>query len=200
MSADLLATASELASYLQTDVDTTTATLALELATGAVQAAAGQRLIRVDDDVVVLDLDHLDTGLYLYLPEAPVVSVDAVLVGAAAVTDVTVQLSRGRLYRPSGWRSSATAYPYPSSAPSTATVTYTHGYELTAQELQLARLVCLQIASGLYENAIGATSEQIDDYSVRYERAAAELQGSVMGMALRRRYGRPRRSSLLVKA
>lgn len=195
--ADQLVTPSELASHMQQDLDTATATLAIEVATGVVQAAVGQRLVRVVNDTVVLDVDSLDSGAYLYLPELPVISVGTVSVGATVVSDVTAQLSRGRLFRAYGWRSSSL---FPISAPSTVTVTYTHGYAIGDQTLQLARWVVLQLAAAVYQNPVaGVVREQIDDYAVQYDAAAARLdQSAVMVAALRRRYGRPRRSAQLI--
>lgn len=195
--ADLLATPEQLAAYLQKDLDTASATLALELATGVVQAAAGQRMVLVEDETVTLALDDLDGGPWLYLPEVPVVEVGAVVVGELVVTDTTTDSPRGRLYRPCGWRASERLT---LSAPSTVTVTYTHGYTDTDPRLQFARAVVLSVAAGAYENAVGAESEQIDDYSVRYAKAAAHLEGSPVAAALRRRYGRGRRSVLLVRS
>lgn len=196
--ADQLVTPAELASHLQTDVDTSSATQAIEVATGVVQAAAGQRIVRVVDDVVVLDLDEIDSGRYLNLPEWPVTAVGTVLVGATTVTDAVAQLSRGRLYRASGWRS-VSLYPY--ASPSTATVTYTHGLAAGDQRLQLARSVALNLAAAVYTNpASGVVREQIDDYAVQYDTAAARLdQSPFLIAALRRRYARPRRSVLMLK-
>jgi hypothetical protein len=103
--ADMLVTPSELASLLQEDVDTATATLAIEIATGAVQGAAGQRIVQVLNDTLTVDLDQLDCDPYLSLPEGPVTAVASAAVGATAITDYSVQLSRGRLWRSLGWRS-----------------------------------------------------------------------------------------------
>jgi hypothetical protein len=195
--ADMLATPSELASFLQKDVDTASATLALEIATGLVQAACGQRLVQVLNDVVVLDRDHYDCGPWLDLPQRPVTAVSSVVVGATAVTDHTVQLGRGRLYRAYGWRS-ATLFGY--ATPSTVTVTYSHGFATGDRRLQLARSAVLALASVAYENPNGATSEQIDDYAVRYEAAGARMEASPsLAMALRRQYGRPSNSVQLIK-
>jgi hypothetical protein len=195
--ADMLVTPSELAAFLQKDVDTASATLAIEIATGLVQAATEQRIVQVVNDTAVLDLDRHDHGLWIALPQRPVTAVSAVLVGATPVTDYTVQLSRGTLYRSYGWRS-ATLTRW--SAPSTVTVTYTHGYAAGDQRLQLARSAALTLAMLAYENPTGATSEQIDDYAVRYEAAAARMEASpALKQALRRQYGRPAGSVQLVK-
>ena len=193
----MLITPSEIASFVQKDVDTASATLAIEIATGLVQAAAEQRIVQVVDDTVTLDLDRHDYSRSLHLPERPVTAVGAVLVGATAVTDFTAQLRRGTLYRACGWRS-ATLPTW--STPSTVTVTYTHGYATGDQRLQLARAATLTLAMLAYENPTGATSEQIDDYAVRYEAAAARMEASpALKAALRRQYGRPAGSVQLIQ-
>lgn len=204
--ADMLVTVPELASVMQQDLDTATATLAVEIATGAVQSAAGQRIVQVAGDTVVLDLDQLDGGEFLYLPEGPVTAVASVLVGATPVTDYVAQLSRGRLWRSLGWRSSALAGAN-CRTPSTVTVVYTHGYTVGAQKLQLARGVTFDLGKTGYRAAEGGGAvlrEQIDDYSVQYAQMAASIEAALdpngaYARALRRQYGRAARSALLVK-
>jgi hypothetical protein len=197
--ADMLVTLEELASYLQEDVDTATATLAIEIATGVVQAATSQRLISVTNETVTLYVDEYDTGQWIELPQLPVTAVGAVLVGATTVTDTTADLSRGRLFRSLGWRSIA-LYPY--NQPSTVTVTYSHGYATGDRMLQFARSIVLGLAGATYAAApSNVVREQIDDYAVQYTTAATarldEMPGAVA--ALRRVYGRGPRSALLLK-
>lgn len=196
--ADLLATPSDLASLLQQDVDTATATLLLEGATAIVQGECGQRIIQVVGDVVVMDVDEHDGGTYLVLSERPVTAVTTVLIGATAVTDYTVTLSRGRLWRALGWRSTLVAY---YDQPSTVTVTYTHGYPAGHQKLQLARRAVLGLAAPLYPNPSAAASEKIDDYAVAFEAMAARMEASpYLSKALKRQYGRPGGSVRLIAA
>lgn len=194
----MLVTLEELASYLQEDVDTATATLAIEIATGVVQAATSQRLIYVADDPFTIYVDEYDTGHWLDLPELPVTAASGFMIGATAVADVTLDLSRGRAYRRCGWRSSIV---YPWNAPSTVTGIYSHGYQPGDQALQLARQVTLALAAAAYGNPGGATREQIDDYAIQYaETATARLDASPsLVAALRRKYGRGPRSALLLK-
>lgn len=196
--ADLLATPEDLASYLQKDLDTATATLALETATALVQTATGQRIVQVVDDEVILDLDEYDGGNWIFLPEGPVTEVSAVLVGETPATDYSAQLGRGRLYRANGWRSLL----LPTYVtPSTVTVTYTHGLPAGDQRLQMAKMAALTLAALAYENPNGAVREQIDDYSVQYEAASSLMSISpAMAAALRRRYGLRRRSVRLITA
>lgn len=203
--ADMLVTLPELASFLQQDVDNATGTLAIELATGAVQAAAGQRIVQVTDDEIVIDRDTHDRGFWLELPEGPVTAVGAVLVGALPVTDFTVQLSRGRLWRAYGWLSATRPY-WP--MPSTVTVTYTHGYATGDQRLELARGVVFELAKTGYNTASGSGAivrEQIDDYAVQYAQMAASIETALdpdgpVAKALRRQYGRRRRGSVRMLA
>ncbi|WP_146169038.1 hypothetical protein [Actinoplanes italicus] len=201
----MLVTAEELASLMQQDVDTATATLAIEIATGVVQSAAGQRIIEVVDDEAVIDLDVCDNSLYLPLPERPVTDVTSATVGATVVTDYQAQLQRGRLWRSMGWRSATLPY---WNAPSTVTVVYTHGYPVGHQRLQLARSVVFDLAKTGYNTAAGSgaiVSEQIDDYSVRYAEMAATIEAALdpdgpLARALRRQYGRPPGSVKLIAA
>lgn len=187
--ADQLATPSDLASLLQKDVDTASATLAVEVCTAVVQAAAdGQRIVQVTGDTEVIDLDAGFCSPYLYLTQKPVTAVISASVGVTAVTDFSVQLSRGRLWRLAGWRS--TTVPYWSISPSTATVVYTHGYAAGDQRLQLARGAVLSLARGLFDNPTGAASEKIDDYAVTYAAAEAALEAApALKKAIRKQYG-----------
>ncbi len=196
---DMLITLEELASYVQDDVDTATATLAIEIATGVVQAATSQRLIYVADDPFTLYVDQYDTGHWLELPELPVTAFGSIQVGATAVADVTADLSRGRLYRRCGWRSPIV---YPWNAPSTVSGIYSHGYQTGDRRLQLARSLVLVLAGTVYSNPNGATREQIDDYAVQYADAATTRLDAMPGAltALRRQYGRGPRSALMIKA
>lgn len=196
--ADQLATPVDLASALQSDLDTATATLWIECATAVVQSAAGQRIVQVIDDTVEFDLDGYDYGRYLDLPERPVTAVTSVLIGATAVTNYVLGKGRSRLWRACGWRSGLTAY---LDEPSTATVTYTHGYPVGHQKRQLGRSAVLGLAKGVYSNAGGVTSEKIDDYAVVYEAMSARMEASpFLAAALKKQYGRPVGSLRLIAA
>lgn len=190
--ADQLATALDLAALLQQDLDASTATLLVEIGTAVVQATVGQRIVQVVDDVAVLDLDEHDGGPWLYLPERPVTAVSAVLVGSTPVTapvGYTTQLSRGRLWRSTGWRSTLLAY---YDQPSTVTVTNTHGYAPGHQKLQLGRGAVLGLARPFYPNPSGAARITIDDYTEVYDAMTARMDASpFLQTALKRQYGRP---------
>ena len=190
--ADQLASPEDLALLpgVDPDLPEATATLLVECATAVVQATAEQRIVQVEDDTITLDLDGYDGGVYLRLPERPVTAVGPVLIGDAAVTDFTPQMSRGRLWRALGWRSTLVAC---FDQPSAVTVTYTHGYPADHQRLQLARSAVLSLAAGSASGAAaGVVREQIDDYSVQYEAMASQVEASpFLAKALRRQYGRP---------
>jgi hypothetical protein len=197
--ADMLVTLEELASYLQEDVDTATATLAIEIATGVVQAATCQRLIYVADDPFTLYLDQFDTSHWLELPELPVLAVGSLTVAGTPVADVQADLSRGRVYRLWDWRA---RYRYPWNMPTTVTGVYTHGFQAGDRGLQLARSMVLGLAGAAYATVpSNVVREQIDDYAIQYTGTATarldEMPGAVA--ALRRKYGRGPRSALLLK-
>lgn len=182
--ADMLATPTDLAALLQRDVDTASATLALEVCTAVVQAAAGQRIVRVVDDAVTLPGG---TDRYLRLPERPVVSVASVTLDGTLLTagtaSGTYRVSGNALYIEDGWLPDC-------SAPSDVAVVYTHGYAAGDQRLQLGRGMSLSLARGLFTNPDGTIREQIDDYAVAYAEAAAALEASAgMSGLLRKQYG-----------
>lgn len=195
--ADQLATPGDLAARLQSDLDLATATVLIEAATAVIQAVAGQRIVEVVDDEVILDIDQWHSGLYLDLPERPVTDVTTVLIGATSVSDWVPVHRRGRVWRADGWRSTLTAYP---SQPSTATVTYTHGYPAGHQRLQLGRGTVLALSAPLYPNPTSATSIKIDDYAEAYEAMTVRMEGSPsLQKLLRRQYGRLPGSAVLAK-
>lgn len=188
MAGDQLATPSDLASLLQHDVDTASATLAVEVCTAVVQGAAdGQRIVQV-----VSDVDQVigTTGQWLRLPQWPVTAISAVTLDGVTLTAgvpgsgaLTYRLVGNRLYRGCGWQTYC-------GEPSTVGFTYTHGYATGRQELQLGRGSVLSLGRGLFENPSGVSSEKIDDYAVTFAAAAAALEASpVLKAAIRKQYG-----------
>lgn len=186
---DRLASPQDVTWLLGDGVDINQAILLIECATGAIQAVTGQRIVQVVDDVQVLDLDGYDCGQYVVLPERPVTAVGAVLIGTTSIVDFVAQLSRSRLWRAYGWRSTLIRY---MDQPSTVTVTYTHGYPVGDQKLQLARGTVLSMIRGVADNPTGAVSEKIDDYAVTYAAMKSFLDASPELVALlRKAYGKP---------
>lgn len=183
--ADMLLTTDELATYLQADVDSAAAALAIQLATGRVQAAAGQRLVAVTGDAFELDGSR---DPYLKLPERPVNAVTAVTIDGLPVTDYTTYGRTGRLWRYCGWRgltiTTASAIPPLSKVAGI----YDHGYQPGDQRLQLARAVALQLAGAAMSNPSGVEALAIDDYRESWGSAVGEVS-TVDAAALRRAYG-----------
>lgn len=157
---DMLATPAQLASYMQQDLDLASAELALQGATGEVQEATGQRLVRVVDDEVTLYAVYGRSALAL--PQQPVVSVASVTANSLAV--IGWELVDGRLEKAFGW------YGLPGVGASDygrVTVVYTHGFAVIPQRLVD---VTLRLAAERYSTTSGLAlaSVQVDDYAERY--------------------------------
>lgn len=198
---DMLATAADLQAMPGVTLTTDEATLLIQLGTAVVQSVCGQRIVQVVDDQVVLDLDEYDGGPWLFLPERPVTAVSAVAIGATALatlTDYTVQLSRGRLWRATGWRSTLLAY---CDQPSTVTVVNTHGWPAGHQRLQLGRAATLGLAKPFAVNPKGAARITIDDYTEAYDAMTAKMEASpFLADRLRAQYAKPPGSVRLVRS
>jgi hypothetical protein len=184
--ADQLATALDLASALQHDVDTASAVLALEACTAVIQVACGgRRIVRVVDDSEEV---WGGTDRVLRLKNAPIVTVTSVTYNGSALTQGTASGTWRRakygIWRDLGWTEVC-------SEPLPTTVVYTHGYLAGTQDIQLARGACWGLARGLFENPSGVViREQIDDYSVAYAEAQAALDAKPSLKALlRKQYG-----------
>ena len=147
------ATPSELASFLKQDVDTSTATLALQVASQLFVDAAHTRWESNSTT-------YSQPGVNAYeivLPNSPVIAVSAVRIAGIAVTDYTV--IAGAVYRRlafgNWWR-------FP---PDLVEVDYTYGYTVIPDDVKGA---VLETAGTAYTNPVAATvSEQIDDYVVK---------------------------------
>lgn len=197
--ADQLATPADLASALQRDVDTASATLVIEASTAVVQEAANQRILQVVNDTAAV---FAPCGQWLELPQRPVTAVSSVTlpdgtVVAAGTASGTYRRLRNQLWRDVGWRKQFIGsgwWPYGwdlGEGPTEIAVVYTHGYAAGSQELQLARGCVLSLAKGVYDNPAAATREQIDDYQVAYGAASAAMEASSsMKTSLRRQYGK----------
>jgi hypothetical protein len=150
--ADLLATPSDLNAWLQKTVPTDTALVALETATGWIQAELRQRVIAVATDTVILRGGYRS----LWLPERPVTAV-----GAVTTTDkkgvVTPRTLNTHYYVIRDELRFAGGY-----WPELVTVTYSHGY---TQIPQAIRGVCLSAASRAYDNSGSLRSEAVGGVS-----------------------------------
>jgi hypothetical protein len=184
--ADLLVTAEELALFMgETGLDEQRATFLLEMATGEVQAAAGQRLVLVEDDPFEL---FGYPSRWLELPERPVNSVASLTIDGGAELVDGVDYKRparsARLFRSCGW----SACP---SEPSIVAGVYTHGYPVHDQRLQFARSATIGVAKLALTVPAGVVSESIDDYRVQYAQMAAWAmeQSPHLRASLARYYG-----------
>ncbi|MBB3666402.1 MULTISPECIES: hypothetical protein [Prauserella salsuginis group] len=179
--ADQLATAEDLRTLLGEDatgLTTAEAELLLQLATGAVQAAAGQSILQATETVAVMGT----VESWLSLPNRPVTDVSSVTLDGAEVSDH--KRFGDRLWRARGW--AASAY-----EPSTVEVTYTHGYLTTDAGAQLARSATLMVAAQMFSNPSSAGGFSIDDYQEQGT-PNSDMAGMVpqrLQQALRRQYG-----------
>jgi hypothetical protein len=186
--ADQLATASDLAALLQSDLDLSTATLLVEIGTAVVQAAAGgQRIVQVVDDVATI---LGGTSAWLDLPQIPVTAVSSVTLDGSTISTGTLtgggnyRRIGSRLWRGDGWQIYC-------GVPSEVIAINTHGIAAGDQRLQLGRGAVLGLAKGQYRNPSGATRITIDDYTEVYDAMTARLEASQsLKTALRKQYGR----------
>jgi hypothetical protein len=151
-------TPSELASYLQKDLDASTANLVLTTASGMFSAAA-------DTWWTPTSVTYTRPGTtagWIRLPFRPITAVTAVRVNSVAITGFT--LIQGVLYRASGFGSSWT------DPPDVLEVDLTHGYAAATDDVKAA---VLDMAALAYDVPVSAvTRESIDDYSVAFNPAA----------------------------
>lgn len=179
-----LATAANLRSLLKEDASGLSdddAALLLDLATGAVQAAARQTLTQVVGDTVTLAGTR---DAWFDLPQLPVTAVDAVAIDGNPVTDY--KRFGARLWRRDRW---AVCH----DEPSAVTVTYTHGFPDGDPALALARSATLALAAQMYTNPVGAVGMSIDDFRLQFTQTpSSDLAGLIpdsLRRTLRRTYG-----------
>lgn len=150
----MYATATELAGYLQQDLDTYSATQALTLGTA--------EFIRVAETVfsaTTTTWSSLADGCTeLLLPFNDVTAVSAVRVNGVTVTGWTLRLDT--LYRAAGFGR------YGMFPPDQADVDLTYGKTAVPDDVKLA---VLEISAGFYDHPTAETSLTIDDYTVRYD-------------------------------
>lgn len=142
----------DLAGYIQSDLDTATATICRDIATGIIVGHTRQ---------IIEETDHTHTlpvspGLVVTLPQRPVTAIDSVTVDGTALDA-------------DGWSwDGISPQLILADAPAdtwTATVAYTAGHTTVPADI---RAVALSIAARAYNNSLGVRSEAIDDYSVTY--------------------------------
>jgi hypothetical protein len=165
--ADMLATPADLAGRLQQSLDTYTATQALEVATGWIQEALGQKIFEVLNETVTLDGGERT----LYLPQRPVIAVGAVSTldrdGTvfAPVLNTDYRVRGARLI----WQGIGRVWP------ESVTVTYSHGYASNAIPQGL-RGLCLDVAARIYHNPAALTSKTVG--GVSWTKSAGDTRGA----------------------
>jgi len=147
------ATGSELASYLQRDLDASTANQALTLASADFISAADT----VFSATTVTWATQGGPGTDIEIPFRPVTAVSQVRLNGVVITGWT--LRHNALWRSAGF-GTWSAFP-----PDLVEVDLTYGYTTVPDVVKKA---VLEIAAGMYENPVAVVSESIDDYTVRY--------------------------------
>jgi hypothetical protein len=148
------ATATELAGYLQQDLDTYTANQVLTLASNAFSQAAATWFEATSATYVTLGSRYV----WIRLPFRPVTAVAAVRINGATVTGWTV--IKNVVYRAAGF---GLSYVIP---PDEVEIDLTHGYTAPTDDVKAA---VLETAATAYVIPVSAVAgEQIDDYIVRY--------------------------------
>lgn len=164
------ATASDLASYLQQDVDTATADLVLQMASDRFSLAAATWF-------TPMSVTYTTTGTVapsIRLPFRPVRSVSAVRVNGVAVTGWT--LVKNTLWRPAGF---GTACRIP---PDEVEIDLSHGEDAPTGDVKAA---IVETAGAAYAIPVAAVAgESIDDYQVRYSAAGGGMQLTRSAMEL----------------
>jgi hypothetical protein len=144
-----LITATQLASHMQRDLDSSSANLAIESATGLILDVTGP--IEETESTITLPIG---SDGYVHLPMTVVTAVDSVLVGGQEVL-FTWEQPFPRLRLDSWTGLTVSTWP-------TAEVTLTHGY---ATVPGVVKAVALGVAARIFDNPQGLRSRQIDDYS-----------------------------------
>lgn len=162
----MYATVAELASFLKQDVDTSTATLAIQTASQLFSTRANTMFVPTTLTYQVEGFGYRQ----LYLPYRPISAVSAVrIIGQAGTTVVTDYTRIKRvLYRLIGF---GTPGVFP---PDMVEVDLTHGYAAAPDDVKGA---VLETAGAAYSSPdVTTKSESIDDYSV----SSAPNSGGVM--------------------
>ena len=156
------ATATELAGYLQQDLDTYTANQALTLA-----SSQFSQLAMTWFEATTTTYTMPGTfSVAIRLPFRPITAVTAVRINGVAVTGWT--LVKYTLYRAAGFGSS---YIIP---PDKVEIDVTHGYASVPDDVKAAVIETAATAYTMPVNAV--VGESIDDYQVRYSQTGGGVQ------------------------
>lgn len=156
------ATASELQTYLQQDVDSDAADQALTLASGQFSQAACTWFAPMTVTYTTLGTQDVR----IRLPFRPVTAVSQVRINGVAVTGWS--LVKNMVYRPAGFGTSCVI------PPDQVEIDLTHGYATVPDAV---KAVVLETAAAAYSVPVSAIAgEAIDDYQVRYNATGGGVQ------------------------
>ena len=181
-----LATASELASFLKQDVDTSTANLALVTASGLFETAAATKFSATTSTYQVEGRGQP----VISIPREPLISIQAVRVAGVTLAPSDYTPVMNNLYRVIGWgriwgATIATA-PYVGFPPELVEVDYTYGYASVPDDVKGA---VLETAGAMYMSPdITTKSESIDDYSIETMPNSGGVMLSPAAQALAEKY------------
>ena len=187
-----LATPADLASYLQTaTVDTFSATLALDAAEAQIRTVVRRDLVqatRTESTVITVD-GHARSYVRLKCP--PIVSVTSVILDDGTAATYRVEADRPDTvliaFLP---RAPIVGWPWTMARRPYATVTYVGGYPSGDPGLGEAKAIALRLASSLYRNPVGVSSEAVETFRVDWGTSPAELTAGER-KRLQRAYGPP---------
>lgn len=174
----MYATPTDLASYLQKDLDTATATLALTVVSAEFSRVADTWWEQRTTTYQVAGFGQRR----IVLPFSPVVSVQAVRIDGVAVTDC--KLVKRTLYRQAGfglWYGALGATTWYGPPPADVQVDLTYGFATPTDDVKGA---VLEAAAAVYETPDATvTAEGIDDYTVRYMQLGRKLTPGAQALA-----------------
>lgn len=189
-----LITPTQLASRLQSDVDTSSAQDACDKASGLVRAVAQQQFDFVSQEVAVLS----GGDRVLKLPQRPIIvdtgpnlltvvevgqfgGLDFICIEDRDYSRIGNELTRGYAWY---WNNTVRLMGWPRMRPlgvwaPKVRVTYSHGYTTVPDDVQS---IVLDVAAILFDNPTGLRSVHIDDYT---ETKASEVLGTAMVQSIR---------------
>lgn len=153
-----LATPAELASYLQQDLDASTANLVLDVASAELEEAADTKFASTEATLVAEGCGQT----VIVIPYHPVIAVSQVRIDGVVVSSSDYSLVGQNLYRLTGWGGRTWH-------PQKVEVDLTYGHTDVPDDVKGA---VLEMAAAGYGNPSLTTREQIDDYAVQYAVAA----------------------------
>lgn len=179
-------TPADLASYLQKDVDTATATLALATATSMFETAAGTRF---SPSTSTYQVEGRGQPV-ISIPHEPLISIQQVRVAGVILATTEYTQVMNNLYRVIGWGriwgSTIATAPYVGFPPDLVEVDHTYGYATWPDD---AKGAVLETAGAIYQSPdVTVMSEQIDDYRIQMAPRTGGVQLSPAAAKLAEKY------------